>query len=297
MSDSGPNSGFQLYHYSPSTPAAVIFVVLFVGTTGMHTFQLVRNRTWYFIPFVIGGFFEFIGYIGRTMSSRETFGQWTIGPYIIQSLLLLLAPALFAASIYMVLARIIILTDGQSHSLIRVNWITKIFVTGDVLSFLAQSSGGGMLAKAKTREKVKMGENIIIGGLGIQILVFGFFIIVSAAFNMRIRKAPTAKSQSITVPWQQHLLVLYAASALIMVRSIFRVAEYVMGRDGILLQHEYYLYIFDAVLMFAAMVLFNIWHPSKIIERKKVGDFQEQGQYQLEENSSPAFNKHYNNRR
>jgi hypothetical protein len=58
-----------------------------------------------------------------------------------QSLLLLLAPALFAASIYMVLGRIIRLTDGESHSLIRASWLTKIFVTGDVLSFLAQSGG------------------------------------------------------------------------------------------------------------------------------------------------------------
>jgi hypothetical protein len=58
-----------------------------------------------------------------------------------QSLLLLLAPALFAASIYMILARIILLTDGESHSVIKVRWVTKIFVAGDVLSFLAQSAG------------------------------------------------------------------------------------------------------------------------------------------------------------
>jgi hypothetical protein len=58
-----------------------------------------------------------------------------------QSLLLLLAPALFAASIYMVLGRIIRLTDGESHSLIKARWLTKVFVAGDVLSFLTQSTG------------------------------------------------------------------------------------------------------------------------------------------------------------
>jgi hypothetical protein len=58
-----------------------------------------------------------------------------------QSLLLLLAPALFAASIYMVLGRIIRLTDGEAYSLIRVSRLTKIFVAGDVLSFLVQSTG------------------------------------------------------------------------------------------------------------------------------------------------------------
>lgn len=46
-----------------------------------------------------------------------------------------------AASIYMILGRIIVLTDGDSHSLVRRRWITKIFVTGDVISLLMQSSG------------------------------------------------------------------------------------------------------------------------------------------------------------
>ena len=41
----------------------------------------------------------------------------------------------------MVLGRIILLTDGEVHSLIRKKWLTKIFVTGDVLSFLVQVVG------------------------------------------------------------------------------------------------------------------------------------------------------------
>jgi hypothetical protein len=41
----------------------------------------------------------------------------------------------------MVLGRIIVLTDGETHSPIRVKWLTKVFVAGDVISFLAQSGG------------------------------------------------------------------------------------------------------------------------------------------------------------
>lgn len=75
------------------------------------------------------------------MASSKQTPNWTDGPYIVQSLLLLLAPALFAASIYMVLGRIVLLTDAERHSLIRAKWLTKLFVLGDVLSFLTQSSG------------------------------------------------------------------------------------------------------------------------------------------------------------
>ena len=74
------------------------------------------------------------------MSSSQS-PNWTIGPYVMQSTLLLVAPALFAASIYMELGRIITLVRGEKLAIIRVNWMTKIFVAGDVLSFLMQASG------------------------------------------------------------------------------------------------------------------------------------------------------------
>ena len=74
------------------------------------------------------------------MSADES-PNWTLAPYVMQSTLLLVAPALFAASIYMELGRIIHLVKGQKHALIRVSWMTKIFVTGDILSFLMQASG------------------------------------------------------------------------------------------------------------------------------------------------------------
>jgi hypothetical protein len=83
---------------------------------------------------------EVLGYIGRAQSAKQS-PNWTLGPYIMQSLLLLLAPTLFAASIYMILGRIIRLTEGEEHSLIRAKWLTKVFVLGDVLSFLTQSGG------------------------------------------------------------------------------------------------------------------------------------------------------------
>ncbi len=49
----------MLYEYEPSKVAPIIFIVLFGITTAYHIFQLARRRTWYFIPFVIGGFCKF----------------------------------------------------------------------------------------------------------------------------------------------------------------------------------------------------------------------------------------------
>lgn len=94
---------------------------------------------------------EIIGYIGRAMSSKET-PDWTLGPYIVQMLFLLLAPALLAASVYMLLGRIILLLQAESHALLGRKWLTKIFVTGDVLSFLLQGAGKHLIAKHRNME-------------------------------------------------------------------------------------------------------------------------------------------------
>jgi hypothetical protein len=49
-------ASFVFYHYTPSVPAAVVFTALFGISSLLHLYQLFRKRTWYFIPFVIGGF-------------------------------------------------------------------------------------------------------------------------------------------------------------------------------------------------------------------------------------------------
>ncbi|GKZ22387.1 hypothetical protein AbraIFM66951_011555 [Aspergillus brasiliensis] len=261
------SSDYKLYEYEPSVGAAIVAAGLFAATSLLHLFQMIRRRTWCFVPFVIGGFFETFGYIARYYSARET-PSWTVKPYVGQELLLLLAPALFSASIYMILGRIIRLLHGESYSLIRPSWLTKIFVTGDVLSFFIQSGGGGMMASAKTPDKVSLGNNMIVVGLIVQLVFFGFFIIVAIIFHRRMAASPTEVSLTLTPPWYTYMRVLYTASVLIMVRSVYRVLEYVQGSEGVLQQNELFLYVFDALLMFLCCILFNVMHPSRILSAR-----------------------------
>ena len=66
------------------------------------------------------------------------------------------------------------------------------------------------------------------------------------------------------LPWRRHMYVLYVTSFLILVRSMFRLVEYVQGEDGYLLSREVFLYAFDAALMLVVMGLFNVVHPSQV---------------------------------
>lgn len=122
-----------------------------------------------------------------------------------------------------------------------------------------------MLSGANTKKESDRGQMVILIGLGIQIVFFSLFIAATGLFHFRIHRAPTNKSRKTTAPWRRLLGVLYGASLLILVRSIFRVAEYALGEDGELMSKEVYLYVFDAVPMFIASIAFNILHPAEVI--------------------------------
>ncbi|KZL78484.1 RTA1 domain-containing protein [Colletotrichum tofieldiae] len=256
------HNGYYLWHYVPNLVAAIIFEVLFVLATLFHAWKIARTKTWFCIVFCIGGLLEIIGYAGRAIA-REKTGE--IGPYIMQSVTILVAPALFAASVYMTLGRIIRSVHGESLSVIRVNWLTRIFVAGDVFSFLVQASGAGLMVKDGSQD---MGQNLIVAGLVIQIVLFGIFWVTAILFHVRLSNYPTEASASGNSPWRSGLWMLYSVSAFIMVRSVFRLIEYLLGSDGYPLQNEWTLYVFDAMLMFFVMVAFGYRFPAAFQIRK-----------------------------
>ncbi|GKT47200.1 protein RTA1 [Colletotrichum spaethianum] len=258
----GPGAGFdfKLYRYTPSLPAAIVSVVVFAILTFLHTWRLYKARAFYFTAFTIGG----LCYCGRIWSHYD---KLSIGGFVIQAILILVAPALYAASIYMILGRLIRTVRGEHLSLIPVNWVTRIFVTGDVVAFSLQAGGGGIQA-AGTLELYEAGEKIIIAGLFVQIVVFGFFVLTSLLFHYRLAKTPTNTANGST-PWKRYLVVLYITSAIILVRSIFRVVEYLQGNGGYLISHEIFLYMFDTLLMAVVMAIFLVWYVEQLEDKRQ----------------------------
>lgn len=127
-----------------------------------------------------------------------------------------------------------------------------------------------------------LGSNITIGGLIVQLIFFGFFVVVTGVFHYRISRKPTPKSladRELTRGqgfrqrnWFTILIGLYLVSFLILVRSIFRLVEYIQGYGGYIMNHEVFMYVFDAVLMWAAMAVMNVYHPAEILGDAKGGN-------------------------
>lgn len=278
MAELRPYKGvYYLWQYVPKKAAAVIFLLFFLFSTAAVAYRMYKSKTWYCSVFVIGGFCKckFILCMGRSAVGLTSFTPkvQVIGygaragahdntdklmPFVIQNTFILLSPALFAASIYMILGRIIRRVRAEAHSLIPTRWLTKIFVAGDVLSFTVQGGAAGLMA---TGDNAAMGEKIVIAGLLIQIIVFGFFMVVTVVFHKRLMHARTLESQEDGGTWATDLYMLYTVSMLIMVRSIFRMAEFAMGHDGYLLRNEWPLYVFDSTLMLIVVVIFFWKYP------------------------------------
>lgn len=172
------------------------------------------------------------------------------------------------------------MVDGEGHVKIPLRWLTKIFVIGDVFSFMLQGAGkrdtpcldvsaltmvaGAGLQAGGSLEALDNGSKIVVGGLFVQLICFGVFMVMAVSFDLSIRRAPTVRSLG-GAPWKKHMMALYIGSVFIMVRSVFRAIEYIQGFDGYLLSHEPYMYVFDSVLMFLVMALFNWRHPAEIM--------------------------------
>jgi hypothetical protein len=201
---------------------------------------------------------QFIGYAARISAHHKTA---KIMPFAIQNTYILIAPVFFAASIYMTLSRVIGSVGGERHALFKLRWLTRIFVTGDILALLIQGGAAGLMV---VQSMASTGEIVIIGGLVFHIIIFGVFWVTATLFHIKMRRDPAAASIPKELKWEQMLHMLYASSGLIMARSIFRMIEFIMGQDGYLLSTEWPLYVFDSIPMFAVTVLFWWRFPSTV---------------------------------
>lgn len=212
-----------------------------------------RNAIRY-APLLVGSTMEAIGYAARAASSSDTSA---LPPYIIQSILLLIAPALMAATIYMLFGRMLVLLRCTSLSIVPSRFNTTFFVVGDIFSFFLQAAGGGLMSQEGS---ASTGSNVVVAGLFVQIVFFGFFFITEVRFSLGVNSVSSVLARAGRT-WKVLNWGLLISSLLILIRSIVRVVEFIQGFDGYIRRHEVFIYVFDAVPMFLVVVLFALAMP------------------------------------
>ncbi|KAJ5740586.1 hypothetical protein N7493_000458 [Penicillium malachiteum] len=260
----GSDPYVDFYPYTPSATAGYAFMAIFGVSTIVHTILTIPFRAAYFIPFILGG--ETFGYYGRAWSheSRTDIDSWAL-----QEMLILCAPPLISATVYMVLGRIIRSFDAEHLSSIRTKRLTLIFVLNDILCFCTQLGGAGVQVTGDANI-MNIGKKVVLAGLIFSLIIFALFVLIATKFHRRALRSPPPLLLLYTdLKWTRYMWALYVACFAIMIRNLVRTIQFGASRTAAVNTSEVYIYVFDAFMMFLSMLVFMVYHPGRLIKRSR----------------------------
>jgi hypothetical protein len=138
----------------------------------------------------------------------------------VSSSLIVIAPLFIAAVNYLLIGRIILAVLPSGHETVfrlRPTSITKIFISIDIFSFLIQASGSGIAASGNWEGNTKdIGVNVLLGGLGLQLLTIVTFLFIVASVIRRSHGEGLIKRNA-PEGWQKVLRAVLISAVLILV--------------------------------------------------------------------------------
>ncbi|KAH8991588.1 RTA1-domain-containing protein, partial [Lactarius akahatsu] len=253
------------YGYVPTEWVCITFLSIFGISTFFHTVQAFYSRLWWLIPSaILCGFLELTGWSGRLWSSQNPFLD---KPYIMQAVTLIIAPTPLVAANFVLLGRII-RRLGPQYSRLTPRRYTIIFVSCDIISLVVQAIGGSVASGTQTSaSQVNLGSNIALGGTVFQLVAIVVYCSCAAEFLTRyaydrpIRSAGEATRGVMGRPLKRMLYAMSIMTAFIVVRTIYRVIEFVDGWNGKVNTTQWYFVVFDGIMISLAMLTLNAFHP------------------------------------
>lgn len=144
---------------------------------------------------------EVTGYIFRAISSQNLDNQIL---YIVQFVLVVLAPVIMAGACYVVFGRIVFHVVPKEARTLRLlwispRWLTPIFVVFDIIALIVQLLGAIKLTAINTssspatiNKDAASGKKIAMTGVALQLICFGLFTIIAIRFNFTARRFQSA---------------------------------------------------------------------------------------------------------
>ncbi|OHE92726.1 RTA1 like protein [Colletotrichum orchidophilum] len=251
--------------YRPSVPGNVIFLVIMaVLACGQIYLGIVHKTKGFMIAICLGLLTETVGYIARVLLNGNPFSRDYFLWYLIT---LTIGPVFIAAAIYLTLGRIVVV-HGEAISRIKPRSYTTAFLGCDIVSLVVQAVGGGIAASSPldNPHMIKVGTNILVAGLSIQVACLFAFSACSLEFLWRVRKNPDLRNPEFTdlvssKRFKMFLFAIFGATAFLFVRTVFRSVELSEGFGGKLANQEVEFMILDGTMIILACLCLTIWHP------------------------------------
>ena len=196
--------------------------------------------------------------------------------FVVQYFFIVVAPVLFAAAIYATISILIRRFGRQYSPILSPRAIVVTFIICDVIATIVQVTGAALIGSAESNnEDSTTPNNILLGGLCFQCFSFLVFCVLFALFCYKARDVILRHSER---KIKLFILAVWLSTALIYLRTIFRLAESAEGVEGELSTNEIYFTVLEFVPVVIAVFLLNIWHPGRCIPPETIdGDHGTEG--------------------
>lgn len=250
------------FHYVPSESLAIVAIIAFSLATVLVTFGTIKYGGRFMWIIVSMGIAEVIGYGLRIFASNKQ----DLTAFIVSTLCLLMAPIALALINYVVVARLVKEADMDVR-IPKLGWkltpnrISKFFFIGDLLCFILQAAGGGLLAVG-VEQLTDIGTVIVLFGLAIQLFFFTSFVWV--IFAITRKNSPLMKIDSLKLVFHGLAFTI----SMLYIRNIFRVIEFATGMESYVNKNEWTFYMFETFPIFLAFLAYAYWHFGRLLECK-----------------------------
>jgi len=264
------------YKYIPTLSACIVMTVAFGLSGAVHMGQAFHYRLRYlYYTAGLAGILECIGWISRLVSH---FKLKNLPLYLIQTIMTLDAPTFLIAGYFIALGEVI-RRLGPCYSRLQPKMYTIIFCGADFIALTVQGIGGGLAATAAAsttgnKNGANLGANVMLAGIVFQMVALFAYLSIASEFLIRytydkpIQRAnsePPSGNYTMDKKMKTMLYALGLGSILLFVRSIYRTVELANGWNGHIITTEIYFIILDGLMIISSMLLFNFFHPGRLL--------------------------------
>ncbi|ETW76316.1 lipid-translocating exporter [Heterobasidion irregulare TC 32-1] len=268
------------YNYVPTEWICILILVLFIISTCAHAVEATIFRIWWLFPTaVLSGIMEILGWSGRVWSSRNPILQ---DPFLMQICMTIIGPTPLLAANFVLLGQIIPIL-GSQYSRLTAKTYTIVFCTCDVTALVIQAAGGGIAASATDEQGTKLGANIMLAGIAIQLVAIVIYMALATEILVRYSLKSPVRDPAGASPWAStsvdamdtrlKLMVsgLGMITIFLLIRSIYRLIELSDGWNGRIISTQVYFNVLDGGMVILATYTLNFFHPGFLLRPEHKG--------------------------